>query len=635
MEPLHPGDPSAVGPYRLLGRLGAGGMGQVFLGRAPAGTLVAVKVVRGELAREPDFRRRFRTEVAASRRVGGTWTAPVLDFDTESPIPWVATGYVAGPPLREVVERHGPLAEHSVWALAYGLAGALTAVHGSGLIHRDLKPSNVMVTLEGPRVIDFGIARAVDASAITRTGAMVGSPGYMPPEQIKGEAVTGAADVFALGAVLAYAATGVSPFAWDGAHLHTVLYRVMHEPPQLGPPDGLLTGELRALVARCLSKQPGERPSPEAIVPAARRLAGTAFWLPPELTTRLRQNAAALRTLDETPPALPPVAPDRTTYVSGVSKPPPLPAYPPPAPASGRRRGRYALAAGAGALALAAAAWLVVANAGEGEAGPRADHRPTPTTGSGPADLRSVGVLTVHVADRHPPVLFLDEAGSDPAGFEVELAEEIGERLGVEVEFSDAGDDELAAGAAVTEGAESATHLAMADFTDSSETRAELGVDFVNHYANGWAVMSDAPGLSGDLSELCGTTVATYSDRDMVGRLQRLTEDCPEPVEVAGFGSRDEMAAAVREGEAEAAFLLYSQAAAYRADNPDSGMNVAFDRQYAGPRGIAVPSGQEALREAVFTTLTTLFEDGTYAALLDRWSIPEAALDTPDINAGG
>jgi serine/threonine protein kinase len=212
VEALGPEDPREIGPYRLLGRLGEGGMGRVFLGRSTSGRMVAVKVVHGDLAREPDFRRRFRAEIEAARRVGGAWTAPVLDCDIESAVPWVATGYVVGPPLRQVVDSlHGPLAEHSVWALSLGLAHALTEVHGSGLIHRDLKPSNVMVTLEGPKVIDFGIARAVDASVVTRTGGMLGSPGYMPPEQIRGEELTGAADVFALGAVLAYAADRVPP----------------------------------------------------------------------------------------------------------------------------------------------------------------------------------------------------------------------------------------------------------------------------------------------------------------------------------------------------------------------------------------------------------------------------------------
>uniref|UniRef100_UPI00066E37A1 serine/threonine-protein kinase n=1 Tax=Streptomyces sp. SBT349 TaxID=1580539 RepID=UPI00066E37A1 len=299
MEALHPEDPSAIGPYRLLGRLGEGGMGRVFLGRSPGGRMVAVKVVHDELAREAHFRRRFRAEIASARRVGGIWTAPVLDHDIESAVPWAATGYVAGVPLREAVDTlHGPLPEHSVWALAYGLASALMAFHGSGLIHRDLKPSNVMVTLEGPKVIDFGIARSVDASVVTRTGGMVGSPGYMPPEQIRGEDMTGAVDVFALGAVLAYAATGSPPFSGDGAPAHTVMHRVLHDAPHLGPEDGPLSGELRTLVLRCLEKDAAVRPGPAQILPSAERRAGREYWLPPGLTVRLGQVATSLLAFD-------------------------------------------------------------------------------------------------------------------------------------------------------------------------------------------------------------------------------------------------------------------------------------------------------------------------------------------------
>jgi serine/threonine protein kinase len=414
VEALYPEDPSTIGPYRLLGRLGEGGMGRVFLGRSPSGRMVAVKVVHGDLAREAHFRRRFRAEIDAARRVSGMWTAPVLDHDIESAIPWVATGYVAGPPLREVVDTlHGPLPEHSVWALAYGLASALLAVHHNGLIHRDLKPSNVMVTLEGPKVIDFGIARSADASVVTRTGGMVGSPGYMPPEQIRGEELTGAADIFAMGALLAYAATGKSPFSWDGAHAHTVMYRVLNDPPHLGPEDGRLKGDLRTLVLHCLAKNAGQRPSLAGIPAAAEKRAGTDYWLPSGLTARLGQVAANLLAFDgpqaDRPPSTwgpqPPSAwdprattpatrstarTDQTTYVPGAFEqseakapaiapsplappPPPLrtPPTSPPPPATQRPR-RYVLAAASGALTLTLGAWLIVASMGSGEANPQA-----------------------------------------------------------------------------------------------------------------------------------------------------------------------------------------------------------------------------------------------------------------------
>ncbi|WP_207930679.1 serine/threonine-protein kinase, partial [Streptomyces hainanensis] len=279
----------------------------VFLGRAPGGRMVAVKVVHGELAWDPRFRRRFRAEVEAARRVSGTWTAPVLDHDVESDVPWVATGYVAGASLREVVDPlYGPLPEPSVWALAHGLASALSAIHGSGLVHRDLKPSNVMVTLEGPKVIDFGIARAVDASAVTRTNGAVGSPGYMAPEQIRGEEPTGAVDVFALGVVLAYAATGASPFAWDGAQGPTVMYRVLHEPPRLGPEDGPLRGDLRTIVLHCLAKDPAQRLDLAGLAPFARKRAGNGYWLPSELTALLGRAATNLLAFDGPGPDRPP-----------------------------------------------------------------------------------------------------------------------------------------------------------------------------------------------------------------------------------------------------------------------------------------------------------------------------------------
>ena len=213
MQPLEAGEPHTIGAYRLLGRLGAGGMGRVYLGRSAGGRTVAVKVVHPHFALDEQFRARFRREVEAARRLGAQWTAPVLDADPDAAVPWVATGYVAGPPLSEAVPRYGPLPEYAVRTLGAGLAEALDAVHGHGLVHRDVKPSNVLLALDGPRLIDFGIARATGATvSLTSTGVSVGSPGYMAPEQIRGLDISGAADVFSLGAVLAYAATGDAPF---------------------------------------------------------------------------------------------------------------------------------------------------------------------------------------------------------------------------------------------------------------------------------------------------------------------------------------------------------------------------------------------------------------------------------------
>ncbi|MEV6423100.1 serine/threonine-protein kinase [Streptomyces sp. NPDC051662] len=266
MQPLEAGDPAIIGPYRLLGRLGSGGMGRVYVARSQGGRTVAVKVVHPHFAMDEEFRARFRREVEAARRVGTgpdgpRWSAPVLDADPEAAVPWVATAYVAGPSLTQAVGAYGPLPEHSVRALGAGLAEALAAVHGLGLVHRDVKPSNVLLAPDGPRLIDFGIARATDGTAsLTSTGVSVGSPGYMSPEQILGKVVTGAADVFSLGAVLAYAVTGTSPFPGDSSA--ALLYKVVHEEPELGS----LRGELRELVADCLAKDPSARPAPTEIV---------------------------------------------------------------------------------------------------------------------------------------------------------------------------------------------------------------------------------------------------------------------------------------------------------------------------------------------------------------------------------
>lgn len=297
MQPLEVDEPAAIGPYRLLGRLGSGGMGRVYLGRSAGGRTVAVKIVHPHFALDEEFRARFRREVEAARRVGGAWTAPVLDADPEAAVPWVATAYAAGPSLAAAVTDGGPLPAHTVRALGAGLAEALTAVHERGLVHRDVKPSNVLLTLDGPLLIDFGIARAMDGTAsLTSTGVSVGSPGYMSPEQILGQGVTGAADVFSLGAVLAHAATGEPPFRGDSSA--ALLYKVVHEEPELGA----LTGEVREVARACLAKDPAARPRPAEVsrrlAPegAARLVAGG--WLPGTLVEQVSRSAVRLLNLD-------------------------------------------------------------------------------------------------------------------------------------------------------------------------------------------------------------------------------------------------------------------------------------------------------------------------------------------------
>ncbi|ARF54992.1 MDR family MFS transporter [Streptomyces gilvosporeus] len=343
MDQLIPSDPTHIGPYRLIARLGAGGMGLVYLGRSAAGRTVAVKVVQEEHAQHPEFRRRFAREVAAARRVGGSWTAAVLDADTEAAVPWVATQYIPGPDLTTVVANDfGPLPDNSVRVLANRLALALQAVHAAGLIHRDLKPSNVLVTVDGPRVIDFGIARAMDTlagdSLHTRTGMLIGSPGFMSPEQVRGLELTPASDVFCLGAVLVYAATGRLLFGATETGLNAHLFRIAEDEADLtGVPEPLLD-----LVRACLAKDPAERPTLQQV--AARTEADAdGEWLPGAVLAQLGRHAANLldyapetaagapATAPATAPADAPPPPADPHLPSGPPSPPP-PAYSPTTP---------------------------------------------------------------------------------------------------------------------------------------------------------------------------------------------------------------------------------------------------------------------------------------------------------------
>jgi WD40 repeat protein len=261
VESLMPEDPRYIAEYELQGRLGAGGMGRVFLGRSPSGRLVAVKVVHAELVREPESRARFRREVQAARSVTGAFTAPVIDADLDAAQPWLVTSYIAGPSLQEAVTAQGPLPPARVIAFAAGLAEALISIHAANLVHRDLKPSNVLLAEDGPRVIDFGIARAAEDASITRTGFLVGSPAFMSPEQVNAGEIGPASDVFSLGATLAYAASGTSPFG--NGPTHAVLYRIVNNAPEL---ESVTDHALRTLIADCLAKSPDQRPTPRQIL---------------------------------------------------------------------------------------------------------------------------------------------------------------------------------------------------------------------------------------------------------------------------------------------------------------------------------------------------------------------------------
>ncbi|MFG2553949.1 PQQ-binding-like beta-propeller repeat protein [Streptomyces sp. NPDC048581] len=257
MTALSTGDPESIGEYTLLGRLGAGGMGVVYLGVSASGRQVAVKLVHGSYAQEEEFRTRFRQEITAARRVSGAFTAPVVDADPDADQPWMATLYVPGLNLAEVVKKDGPLSGRELRALGLGLTEALRDIHRVGLVHRDLKPANVLMTEDGPRVIDFGISRAADNQSLTMTGRVIGTPPFMSPEQLASPRdVTPASDVFSLGSLMVFAAVGTGPFDADSPYMTG--YQVMYESPDLdGVPEPLLR-----IVERCLDKDPAARPEP-------------------------------------------------------------------------------------------------------------------------------------------------------------------------------------------------------------------------------------------------------------------------------------------------------------------------------------------------------------------------------------
>jgi serine/threonine protein kinase len=310
-QELQPDDPGRIGPYRLRGILGSGGMGRVFLGASADGQVAAVKVIRADLATDPEFRARFRREVTVARKVSSRFTVPLIDADADSAVPWLATAYVTGPSLADAVTERGPLAVPMVLRLAAGLAEGLCAIHAAGVVHRDLKPSNVLLAHDGPRVIDFGISVAAETSPLTRTGLLVGSPGYMSPEQVEGREVGSPSDIFSLGAVLAFAATGEAPFGSGSAP--TLAYRVVYRQVNLDR----VPAEVRGLIQRCLTKDPGQRPTARDLMFAADAAAvpPTERWIP----------EPASRTLLELPDRQDPSRTVTSARLSPVSRPAPGP----------------------------------------------------------------------------------------------------------------------------------------------------------------------------------------------------------------------------------------------------------------------------------------------------------------------
>ncbi|MGI5207484.1 WD40 repeat domain-containing serine/threonine protein kinase [Spirillospora sp. CA-108201] len=383
MRPLEATDPRQIGHYRMLAQLGRGGMGRVLLGGGPDGRLAAVKLVDEQFVHDDGFRGRFRREVRASRRVAGAYTAAVIDADPEAAEPWLASVYVPGPSLHEVVAASGPLAGGPALRLAAGLAAALTEVHRAGLVHRDLKPSNVLLTEDGLRVIDFGVARAAegeDGTQLTRTGALIGTPGFMSPEQALGRDLTTASDVFSLGSTLVYACVGRGPFS--ARSTPQTLQNVIHAQPVLGD----LPDRIREIVPACLAKDPAARPGPADLLrwigevpPSARP------WPDPVHDTIARQDAEVARLLQAPRAPAPHV--------------PPAPAPTPTAVAPAPDRRRFLLVAGGGALGLAAiggaAAWAL---RGDGEP---ASGRKNASGGSGGTDAKPLAVLEGHAGSVH------------------------------------------------------------------------------------------------------------------------------------------------------------------------------------------------------------------------------------------
>ena len=372
--PLRADDPEQIGGYRLTARLGAGGMGLVYLGEAPDGGLVAVKVLRPELADDPEFRRRFQREVSVLTKVKGVCTVRVIEADTESVVPFMVTEFIDGPNLAEYVDRQGPLGADMLYGLATGLAEALTVIHAAGIVHRDLKPSNVILAADGPKVIDFGIAQTLDATVVTKTGMMVGSAGFMAPEQVLGKPGP-LADVFVWGVTIAYAASGESPFG--GGPTEAVLYRVLHDDPDVSA----VPESLRPLVTAALAKDAQYRPSARQLLdrlanPSAAPVTtvGTERALDSPTQTILALTwrtgpmpgpasaSGATGPMAADPGLLKPAAPD-----ADWPEPAP-PAVPPvvggqasgPAPEGKRPVSRRTVSIGVAALAVAAAAILAI-----------------------------------------------------------------------------------------------------------------------------------------------------------------------------------------------------------------------------------------------------------------------------------
>ncbi|GAA4967058.1 hypothetical protein GCM10023205_34760 [Yinghuangia aomiensis] len=632
MQASRPETPQQIGPFAVLGRLGSGGMGDVHLARSAGGRLVAVKTVRVGLADDPEFRQRFAREVAAMRRIDGIRTAAFVEADPQAETPWLATEFIAGPALGDAIGQFGPLPESGARALGVGLAEALAAIHAVGLVHRDLKPSNVLLAADGPRVIDFGIARSTeDTTGLTRTGHIVGTPGYQSPEQANGDRIGPASDVFCAGLVLAYATTGRNPFgSGDPVQL---LFRIVHQPPDLaGVPEALLP-----LVQGCLSKDPSLRPAPAQMLrhlgPAAHPVGGA--WLPGPHMGLVRDVEA--RT---------------ATYVARIPPPPPA-RRPAPAPVTPATRPptptRRRLLVGGGVLAVAAAgttAFLLrdigstngnsdkAAGSGTASKPTTPGQSPPPGgTSSTPNAAKNIthlpdqyqNVIKVGIDPSYPPNESLD-AGGRVVGLTPDLTAAIGRQLGVQMTLVPVKFDQLLPGLQVKQ-----FDVVISSMTDTKNRQGQA--DFVDYFSAGSSILvarGNPKGLRA-LTDLCGRTVAVLAgsaQSDMTS-----TAECNgRSITTVSADKADQVAEQVKAGRAVAALLDFPIAAGLVTGGSD--FEIVGQQIDPAPYGIAVRKEDSQLRDAVKQALQSLIADGEYKRILDAKGLGAGAFQTVTVNAG-
>ncbi|MGW1373940.1 protein kinase domain-containing protein [Streptomyces sp. NPDC002446] len=658
VRPLAKDDPQQIGPFRIIGLLGGGGMGRVYLGRAANGQTVAVKTARPELADDRGFRTRFAREVAAAQRVGGSFVAPVVDAAPHEDVPWMATGYVPGVSLSDAVHDCGPLPEHTVRLLTAGLLQALRAVHAQGLVHRDLKPSNILLTTEGPRVIDFGIAHSAADTALTMTGTALGTPGFMAPEQLAmtGPKVTGAADVFALGGVIVFAATGSGPFG--NAEPQILMYRAVHEQPHLGE----LPYGLRELAVDCLAKEPERRPGLPALLVRAGAPGPYGDWLPEPVAVQLRRLSAQLgdpRSPDGSaprpagtsvtpPPATAPQgrfgpAPQLGSYGIAPAGPPHSPGGP-ASPGPSRRRVLAALTAAVGVAGGGALVWTLLPDGGDGGSGGGTSAVDKPGGGTGkasrllPKEIRDKGRVTVGSDLAYAPVDFT--SNGRPAGLDVDLANALGRELGVRFVFRNATFDTLLSG--LQAGRFDLVMSAMSDTKDRQEGRVDgaksgSGVDLIDYFSAGLSLVVRKGNPEGIKSpdDLSGQTVALQRGSSARDLLDVLDRKLPGKLKLREFDSSADVFDDVATGRSAACLGDYPVAAHSAATHSGgNSLELAGEQLEPVPYGIAVAKTGTALRDAVREALDRLIKSGEYTRILKKWYVEDGAVKRAIVNGG-